>query len=173
MNVILELKDDQYPFNGVDRIRHCARGVVLDEKGNVGITHLYVEQDAFGGRNYYELPGGGVKGGETPLEAACREMKEELGVEVEVITELGVVHDFYNLIKQENYSHYYLFKVKGHVTQQLEERESHLIDRIEWLPLETLLDIFKKYDLPGVGLLVKRREYPILLRALDYIQKHC
>lgn len=169
MNVILELIDDQYPFIEVRRVRHAARGVVMDENGRVGLTHLFVVDDPFGGRNYYELPGGGVKRGETPLEAAIREMEEELGVGVELLKELGVVHDFYNLIFQENYTHYFLFKVTSYGQNHLEPRESALIDRIEWIDLDTAIQIYQNYSLPGVGLLVKRRELPVLKLAKDYL----
>lgn len=172
MQILLELKDDQYPFQGIDIVRHCARAVVFDKNGKVGITHLLVEKDTFGGRNYYELPGGGVQTGENPREAAIREMSEELGVNASVIAELGVVHDYYNLIKTENYSHYFIMKVEGYTHQQLEESEKKLIDRIEWKDLDELIDIFENYQLPGVGLLVKRRELPILKLAKAYVDKH-
>ncbi len=36
------------------------------------------------GRTYYLFPGGGVEDGETPEQAATREAREELGVEVEL-----------------------------------------------------------------------------------------
>ena len=68
--------------------------------------------------NYQEVA---VKRVKTTLEAAIREMREELGVEVELIDEIGIVHDFYNLIEQENYSYYYLFKVTTYTSQHLEE----------------------------------------------------
>jgi 8-oxo-dGTP diphosphatase len=45
---------------------------------------LLIERIKAGRPPYYVLPGGGIETGETPEEAAKREMKEELGVEVSV-----------------------------------------------------------------------------------------
>lgn len=169
MKIILELTDDQYPFREIRRVRDSCRGVVLDQNGNIALTHLYKEHDAFGGRDYYELPGGGRKDGETPLAAAMREMEEELGVKVELVKELGIVHDFYNLIFQENYSYYYLFKVVSYTSAHLEERERGLIDRIEWVSIDKAINYYEAFTNNGVGLLVKRRELPILLSAKTLI----
>ena len=171
MKIILDLVDDQYPFVEVRKTRHAARGVVLDSNGRVALTHLFVEVDKFGGRNYYELPGGGLKDNEHPLAAAKREMEEELGLRVKFLKELGCVHDFYNLIFQENYSHYFLFTIEGKGQKALEPRESLLIDRVDWLELEEAIDFFESYEMPGVGLLVKRRELPILKLAKQFIEK--
>jgi 8-oxo-dGTP pyrophosphatase MutT (NUDIX family) len=41
------------------------------------------------GRREWELPGGGIKRGEAPAEAASREMEEELGVRIEQWRSLG------------------------------------------------------------------------------------
>lgn len=43
----------------------------------------------YGRRHQWELPGGGVKRGESPLEAARREIKEELGLELNDWSFLG------------------------------------------------------------------------------------
>lgn len=89
-------------------------------------------------------------------------MEEELGVKVTLVKEIGIIHDFYNLIQQENYSYYYVFKVSGQSVQALEEREKGLIDRIEWVPLDQAIEYYRQFSQTGVGLLVKRRELPIL-----------
>lgn len=162
MEILYHLIDDQYPYSGIMKTRITCRGVVFNDQGLVALTHLYRENDKFGGRNYYELPGGGKNEGETPLEAAMREMDEELGVRVELVKELGIIHDYYHLIQQENYTHYFLFKVKELTVQHLEPRESQLIDRIEWVPLKQAIDYYRSFTKTGVGLLVKRRELPIL-----------
>lgn len=162
MEILLKLIDDQYPNKGVKRVRDSCRGVVVNNDGKIALTHLYVESDAFGGRDYYELPGGGKKEGETPLAAAMREMEEELGVQVELVKEIGIIHDYYNLIFQENNSYYYLFKVLAYTKQHLEVRESALIDRIEWVSIDEAIEYYRQFSKLGVGLLVKRRELPIL-----------
>lgn len=126
------------------------------------MTHI-LATDKFGHRDYYELPGGGKRINETVLESAIREMDEELGVKVELLAKIGIIHDFYNLIKQENYSYYYLFKVTKVGQRHFEERESRLIDKIVWVPIQKAILLYKEQlKIKGVGLLVARRELPIL-----------
>ncbi len=47
------------------------------------------------GTRVLALPKGHVDPGETPLEAAAREVREEAGVEVDLVGELGDVHYVY------------------------------------------------------------------------------
>ena len=60
-----------------------------------------VRDDDFGKATIIETSGGGVEKGEDLQAAVCRELKEELGAEVEIICKIGVVNDFYNLIHIE------------------------------------------------------------------------
>ncbi|MFA5660165.1 MAG: NUDIX hydrolase [Bacilli bacterium] len=171
MKLINSLVDDQYPKANVYHARISARAICINDKGEIGLTHLLAD-DKFGHRDYYELPGGGKKLGESVLVSAIREMKEELGVEVSLLTKLGVVHDFYNLINQENYSYYYLFKVTSEGTNHLEPREAGLIDKIVWIPLKKAIELYElQMKIKGVGLLVARRELPILKLAAKSFDK--
>ncbi len=171
MRLINSFTDDQYPKAVVYNPRISARAVVINAAGEIALTHL-LATDKFGKRDYYELPGGGKKLGETILQSAMREMKEELGVEVALIAKLGVIHDFYNLINQENYSYYYLFKVIKEGTNHFEDRERGLIDKIVWVPLEDAIRLLRKQlEITGVGLLVARRELPIVELAANIVDK--
>ncbi len=58
-----------------------ARSAVLVTKGD---NVLLIERVKAPEPVYYVLPGGGIEEGETPEQAAIREMKEELGVDIEV-----------------------------------------------------------------------------------------
>ncbi len=62
-------------------------GVVLIEDGKVALIERYRD-----GAHYYVFPGGGVDEGETPEEAAIREMDEETGLRVAVIQKLAEIH---------------------------------------------------------------------------------
>ena len=46
---------------------------------------LLIERRKAGQPAYYVLPGGGIEAGETPQQAAIREMKEELGVNIAIV----------------------------------------------------------------------------------------
>lgn len=54
-------------------------GIVLIENSKVALIERYRD-----GRHYFAFPGGGVDEGETPEQAAVREAREELGIEVVV-----------------------------------------------------------------------------------------
>lgn len=58
--------------------------VILDEDGRMLLSHRVTPE-----LTQWELPGGKIEPGETPEEAAIRELKEELGVTVEILGDLG------------------------------------------------------------------------------------
>ncbi len=60
-----------------------AFAVILDEEGRVLLCH---RRDY----DFWNLPGGGMEAGEAPWECVVREVKEETGLEVEVLRLAGV-----------------------------------------------------------------------------------
>jgi 8-oxo-dGTP pyrophosphatase MutT (NUDIX family) len=64
--------------------REAARGIVIDAEGLIALMHA-------GKDGYYKLPGGGIEQGEDPRNAMVRECKEEIGCDVEITAELGII----------------------------------------------------------------------------------
>lgn len=51
---------------------------------------ILLVEHIFRGRNFYNLPGGGIEEGETPEEAALRELEEEAGVKGKILRPLTI-----------------------------------------------------------------------------------
>lgn len=168
MKLLYHLIDDQYAFKSISKTRDACRGIVLNEHNQICLSHL-LAVDGFGRRNYYEIPGGGRKEDESHEEAVIREINEELGLDCQITYNIGIVHDYYNLIKQENYSYYYLLKINKVTKQHLEERENRLIDKFVWVDIDSAIRNYQEVEDKGVGLLVKRRELPILKLIKSYL----
>lgn len=86
--------------------RKAARAVVFDDAGNIGLLHVV-------NKNYYKLPGGGIDEGEDVFIALKRECREELGVDIEVGSELGQIIEYRTELKLHQESHCFMAKVKG------------------------------------------------------------
>lgn len=170
MQTKFEFKDTEWPFTGVTHQRHIARCILLDENNNVCLEKID-DDDGFGHRDYYETPGGGVKEGETFEQALNRETSEEVGWTCEVISPIGEVHDFYNLIKRENFNHYFLARRVKKVEQHLEPDELKRISGIVWVPIDKAIELYKNMQDELVGKLVKQRELPILMIASKLLKK--
>lgn len=62
-------------------------GIILIENDKVALIERHRA-----GLDYYVFPGGGVDEGETPEQAAIREAREELGVEVAIKQKVAIIH---------------------------------------------------------------------------------
>ena len=112
MAILLKLRDEEYPFNGIKETRIIVRAFLILDNGKYLFHHL-LGDDIFGHRDYFETPGGGVEKGESLIEALKRECLEETGYEIKIKEELGVVEDYYNLIRRKNINHYFLCEAVG------------------------------------------------------------
>ena len=161
MEPLYKFIDDQYMFRGVSHTREIVRAILLDENDNVCLEYL-LDDDGFGPRDYYETPGGGIKDGEDHIKALEREIEEEVGYKCKVISFLGEVDDYYNLIQRHNHNYYYLVRRGEKVKQHLEEDEKIRINKIIWVSIDEAIALYKDMQNVLVGRLVKQRELPIL-----------
>ena len=161
----LQLKDTEWPLEYIDHDRKIVRAIVFDDQENYYFVRAKRDDD-FGKATLIETSGGGVEAGEDLETALKRELKEELGAEVEIMHKIGIVSDYYNLIHRHNINNYYLCKVTSF-------GEKHLTkDEIEDFYLSTLRlsyrDAEKEYQKCAetkIGKLIAARELPVLRRA--------
>lgn len=165
----LYFEDLEYPKPDYFKDRKIARAVVLEDDK---ILILKVSRnDQFGNSTYLETPGGGIDEVESEEEALKRELDEELGVSVKIITKLGIVTDYYNLLNRRNINNYYLVKVLNHTKIHHESDGDNLIECILKLSIEDVLEEYKKTRKDKISRLVYQREEPIFLEALKYLSK--
>ena len=114
---------------------------------------LLLVEHFFRGRNFYNLPGGGIEEGETPEEAALRELEEEAGVKGTILRPLTVEY------KADKESRIYSFlvaipddavPVKG-IDPELSPEEQ-TIKGVKWLALHEIAERDRAY-LFGSGLM--------------------
>jgi mutator protein MutT len=96
---------------------HLAGCVIQDEQGRILLLHRNTPK-----RTQWEIPGGKIDQGEDAADTAVRELREELGVDVEVLRELDTkefVEDTYTM-------KYTWFSAKIlHGTPQVMEPDTH------------------------------------------------
>ena len=122
-----------------------AGGLVIDFSGTKGLLIGRIDQkDESRERLLWSLPKGHIEEGETPQEAAIREVAEETGIQSEISRELGVI-DFWFMAGGKRIHktvHHYLFKeVGGELAPQVTE-----VDEVRWFPLEEIVNLLAYPD---------------------------
>lgn len=165
----LELQDTEWPFTYTDHHRHVARAVVVDKEGKFYFMRA-VRDDDFGVSTIIETAGGGVEAGEDFHAAIRRELKEELGAEVEILAEIGTVSDYYNLIHRHNINHFYLCRALSFGETAMTEAEVNAfhLSTLKLTYEEALAEYERCCDGP-LGRLIAARELPILHRAKEML----
>jgi 8-oxo-dGTP pyrophosphatase MutT (NUDIX family) len=130
-----------------------AGGVVIRDQEVIAIVP---RRRAADGKRVLALPKGHADEGETSLQAAMREVREEAGVEVDLLAELGEVRYWYTRKRQRvsKTVAFYLFRyLRGHVADHDEE-----VEEARWMPLE---EAQRSLSYPG--------EREIVARAIELL----
>ena len=122
-----------------------AGGLVIDSTGTKGLLIGRRDlKDQSRERLLWSLPKGHIEEGETPEQAAIREVAEETGIQSEIARELGVI-DFLFMAggnRIHKTVHHYLFKeVGGELAPQITE-----VDDVGWFPLGEIVDLLAYPD---------------------------
>jgi 8-oxo-dGTP pyrophosphatase MutT (NUDIX family) len=161
----IELQDTQWPLTWIDHDREIVRAIVVDDVGAYYFVRA-VRDDEFGAQTLIETSGGGVEPGEDLEAAIRRELREELGAEVEIRSRIGVVSDYYNLIHRHNVNHYFLCRVRSFGDRHLTQDEA---DKFHLSPLKLDYDAavaeYERCACSRLGRLIANRELPVLKRA--------
>ena len=168
----IKLKDTQWPKSYIDHDRQIVRAIIIDDQDNyyfVGVQR----NDIFGNGTFIETSGGGVEAGEDLNKALKRELKEELGVNVDILCKIGVVSDYYNLIHRHNINNYFLCKInsfgKKHLT--LAEIKDFHLSTLK-LSYDEAVNRYENQCNTKWGSLVTNRELSILKRAKEILDKN-
>ncbi len=167
--LLINLEDNEWSLEYIDHDRQIARAIVFDDEGYFYFVRAK-RNDDFGKAILIETAGGGVETGEELKSAIKRELKEELGVSVEIICKLGVVSDYYNLIHRHNINNYFLCRITDFGEKQLtkEEIEDFNLSTLK-LKFDEAVKEYEKRSETRLGRLVANRELPILKYAKEVI----
>lgn len=121
--------------------RRASRGIVLDESGNMAVFYKK-------NKNLYKLPGGGLEGNESFEEAFIREVREEVGCEIEIVETLGYIEEYKTKDSYMQTSCVYIGKVIRKLDHiELTKMEEHEGGQRLWLkPQEALQRMKENYD---------------------------
>ena len=116
-----------------------AGGLVVDSTRTKGLLIGRIDtKDAKRERLLWSLPKGHIEPGETPEQAAIREVREETGIESQIDKSLGVI-DFWFMAGGKRIHktvHHFLFKeTGGKIAPQVSE-----VDDVRWFPLTEIVE---------------------------------
>ena len=174
--VLKTFKDVDFGLEDVEikepKRRMIVRGIVVDQSGAVAVFNKRVEND-------YRLPGGVIKNDESPEDTFLKEIKREIGCEIEIIEDIGIVEEYMaqDEIIQETYVFVGRVLAKGKIDYQNQELDE--FGKVLWVSPEEALKLISDYkkevnngeieNLYNVKFSVYRDEFIVRYYLINYI----
>lgn len=131
---------------GIDYIGVSVGAMIFDHSGNLLLCKR--GQNCKNERGCWEIPGGAVEFGEKLTDAIKREMKEELGIEIEILKQFPAADHFTPIEKQHWVATTFLATIRKEQIPKIMEPDK--CDEIGFFPLSNLpqpLSIITKIDI--------------------------
>jgi mutator protein MutT len=131
---------------GIDYIGVSVGAMIINDKGEVLLCKR--SQRASNERGCWEVPGGAVEFNEKLEDAIHREIKEELGVDIDLVEQFPAANHIIPSDKQHWVPTTFLTKLKKGSTPKIMEPEK--CDEIRWFSLDHLpkpLSLITQYDI--------------------------
>jgi 8-oxo-dGTP pyrophosphatase MutT (NUDIX family)/ribosomal protein S18 acetylase RimI-like enzyme len=120
-------------------VRKSARAILIDAHGKVALLHVAKE-------GYYKLPGGGIEENEDVLTALKRELREEVGAEIEVINPVGIIVEYRDYFQQLQFSYAFLCHVISPLMEpKMTDLEKSLGFEVVWTTIDHAIDKTGEY----------------------------
>jgi ADP-ribose pyrophosphatase YjhB (NUDIX family) len=145
-------------------IKPSARTVIFDDNNLFAIIDVKDSE-------YFKIPGGGIEEGESPIQAAIREAKEESGCEIKIIKKIGdnkIINRPQNIIY---YSVCFLAKkIKQNSEPNFDDWERQNKMKIIWVNIKQAISLFEKArPVDYISKKINQRDLSFILKAKNIL----
>jgi ADP-ribose pyrophosphatase YjhB (NUDIX family) len=164
MDLLKTINPEKIDENNIPdwQYRKAARAVVFDGENKIGLLNV-------SSKNYFKLLGGGIEEGEDIKIALDRECEEELGVQVEMLKEIGSIVEYRAQFKLHQTSYCFLAKTNSdkNAPNFTDEEKSSGFEIVWVEPKEALRLLNLKQTSDYEGKFIEERDFCFLNKAIE------